>query len=216
MLQTQRTGTAVGRTPLALDRYGQPRNPSRAAPSTPDQSMESGMLSASQPAAPAASTSDSSAAASSSQTRQSSRLSSQTRRRWGPFGDAADAGNTAEFLAPAMAAGLLRRLPGSRAFRLPGSLNRQDRIRVGPMGSGIWTARWDPGRPVLIRPGRINLSPPEQIRNRPACAWRRPWTHRDAHPESLLLKGRTSRHPEFQHPLHHTLEAESAHHDLST
>ena len=37
------------------------------------------------------------------------------------------------------------------------------------MGSGIWTARWDPGRPVLIRPGRINLSPPEQIRNRPAC-----------------------------------------------
>ena len=80
LLQTQRTGTAVGRTPLALDRYGQPRNPSRAAPSTPDQSMESGMLSASQPAAPAASTSDSSAAASSSQTRQSSRLSSQTRR----------------------------------------------------------------------------------------------------------------------------------------
>ncbi len=34
---------------------------------------------------------------------------------------------------------------------------------------GIWTARWDPGRPVLIRPGRINLSPLEQIRNRPAC-----------------------------------------------
>ena len=60
-------------------------------------------------------------------------------------------------------------LAGSRAFRLPASPGRQDRIRVGPMGSGIWTARWDPGRPVLIRPGRINLSPPEQIRNRPAC-----------------------------------------------
>ena len=79
-----------------------------------------------------------------------------------------------------LAAGLLKpglkpgwlpgfRLAGSRAFRLPASPGRQDRIRVGPMGSLIWTARWDPGRPVLIRLGRINLSPPDIIRNRLAC-----------------------------------------------
>jgi hypothetical protein len=37
------------------------------------------------------------------------------------------------------------------------------------MGSRIWTARWDLWRPMLIRLGRIDLSPPEQIRTQPAC-----------------------------------------------